>query len=237
MASRIEAFGGTPVEYPAIEIREPERPELLAQALETPDRYDWIVFTSGHAVDSVAPMLGRGPLPRIAAVGSATARAAARLGLAVDLIPPPSRFRAEGLLEAFPEDLSGLRFLLPQGDLADPRLAGGLRARGATVEAVVAYRTAIPSGSAEDLETLLADDSLACVTFTSGSTVRHFWSMLRSSRARAALGRAPIAVIGPVTAQAVRDLGLEVAIQPDEATIPSLAEAIRAYLSREETGT
>ena len=39
--------------------------------------------------------------------------------------------------------LDGARVLLPQADIADPGLADELRARGATVNAVAAYRTVL----------------------------------------------------------------------------------------------
>src|SRR5205814_5728379 len=67
----------------------------------------------------------------------------------------------------------GDRVLLVRGDLADPRLPELLRARGASVDEVVGYRTLeAPDSSRSILREALTAGPPAAVVFASGSSVR-----------------------------------------------------------------
>jgi uroporphyrinogen III methyltransferase/synthase len=94
LASALATRGAQVFSLPAVSIEPPEDPGPLDRALEEIERFDWIVFTSRHAVDAVCA----GPawekarereLPglRIAAVGRATAERLSHLGVTVDLVP------------------------------------------------------------------------------------------------------------------------------------------------------
>jgi uroporphyrinogen-III synthase len=191
--------------------------------------YDWIVFTSANAVDAFSRRSGARSLPKVAVVGTETSRRAKARGIRVDLVP--RTFRAEGLLDALPRDLNGQRILLPRGDLAGKELPEALRSRGAEVDPVVVYRTVLPSGGGDRLRTALGSGRIDCVTLTSGSTVRNLVAMLGEGDSSICLDRTSIAVIGPVTRQVVESFGFEVAIEPQEATMPALARAIREHFS------
>jgi uroporphyrinogen-III synthase len=52
-----------------------------------------------------------------------------------------------------------------------------------------------------------------------------------------ALQGIPIAVIGPVAAEAVESVGLKAVIQPKTATIPGLVQEIRSYFSNRTAST
>ncbi|RKQ36746.1 uroporphyrinogen-III synthase [Kocuria tytonis] len=80
---------------------------------------------------------------RIAAVGSATARALAEYGVGVDFVPARTA-SAAGMLEEWPEEPfhgqgSAPRALLPASARAATTLGDGLRARGYDVRDVTAY--------------------------------------------------------------------------------------------------
>ena len=74
----------------------------------------------------------------VATIGPATRRFLESRGVAVDLAPTGQQSGA-GLIDIWPEHQGSV--LLPQADIADPRLRRGLEARGAFVQAVTAYRT------------------------------------------------------------------------------------------------
>ena len=119
LARRLAARGANILPVPAIAFEPPDDPGPLDRALEEIERFDWIVFTSRHAVEAVvarpAWSIARGrshPGLRVAAVGRATARALAEAGATVDLLPeeaggqalaalmtslPPSRPNERGL--------------------------------------------------------------------------------------------------------------------------------------------
>ena len=195
LADRLAALGAVPLITPAVEVV-PTDPARLEAALRDVRRFEWIVFTSRHAVDAV---LGRGHRlegPRIAAVGPATAEALAAAGVTVALVPPDHS--AHGLLAAM-GDVAGARVLFPASAIATRTLPEGLRSRGARVLEVVAYDTR-PTRAV--YEVLTGADA---VTFTSPSTVRGLLAVNRVPP------QARVVCIGPGTASAARDAGLEVA--------------------------
>ena len=102
---------------------------------------------------------------------------------------------------------------------------------GAEVEVVEAYRTVKPRGGARGLKNILANGQVDAITFTSSSTVNHFVELLKKEKVEKLLKGIAIACIGPITAQTAEGLGLEVHIQPEEYTIPSLTQALVEYFN------
>lgn len=193
LAARLEAMGATPIVAPAIEIEFTDPPEL-DQALARPDVYDWIVFTSKNGVEAVFRRTDRLAGPKIAAIGPATADGLRAHGVEPDVVP--DEYVAEAVLEAL-GDVRGQRILLPRADLAREALPEGLRARGATVDVIAAYRTRMSGGAG-------AVQDADAVTFTSSSTVRGFLA------GAAVPAGAKVVCIGPITAATAREMGLEV---------------------------
>jgi len=227
---RLEEEGAQVVEVPTIEIEEPESWDPVDRVVARLGDYDWVVFTSANAVEAFCRRV-TGPLPRVAVVGSQTARRAEGMGIDVGLVP--AEFRWEGVLEALPGDMSGQRILIPRGDLATDEFPKALRLRGATVDVVTTYRTVRPRRGREDLEKTL-EAGIDCITFTSGSTARNLLAMLDDPEAPVRLAGIAIAVIGPTTRRVVEGLGLTVTIEPPEATIPAMSEAIRTYFEEQQ---
>src|SRR5688572_25650327 len=153
LTALLEAAGLQAHLFPVLELVPPEDASPLRQAAEraAAGGYAWIALTSANGVRAFSRALaearGSGqsepPPACFAVVGAATAAAAAREGWSVDLVP--ERYTAEGLVEAFaPLPLQGKRVLLPVAEAARSTLPEGLRARGADVDVVVAYRTVVP---------------------------------------------------------------------------------------------
>ena len=169
----LEALGAKVVHIPTIEFTPPESWSRVDDAIRGLADYDWIVFTSANAVDALMDRARNLPRVRIAAAGPQTARRLEERGFEVELIP--DRFRAEGLLEQFPADLKGVRFLLPRAEVADETLPETLRSRGAAVDIVVVYRTRMPNDGREELRRLLGEGTIDCVTLTSGSSATRYF--------------------------------------------------------------
>lgn len=228
----LEGLGATVVWVPAIRIAPPVDPAPLAAAAAAwrAGRYDWVVFTSANAVLPLAEMIARlgaeppggdraANITRICAVGPATAGAVARAGWRVDC--QPSTATSADLVDAL-GTVSGQHILFPKGDLAGPTVEAGLAARGAQVDAVVAYRTV---AATVDPPHLAQIRGIEVATFASGSAVRGLAAAL-GGRLAPALAGARIACIGPATAAAARDCGLAVHIQPAGHTARDLVAAI-----------
>lgn len=158
---------------------------------------------------------------RVAAIGSGTGDSAREVGLAVDLVP--RQFVAEALLAEFPApDRSSGRVLLPRAEVARDVLPEGLRRLGWTVEVVPAYRT-VPTEPDESLRGAVAGADAVCVA--SASAARAFIDAFGPDIP------AVVAAIGPVTARAVRERGVEVAVEPTVHTIDAMVAALGEHFA------
>jgi uroporphyrinogen-III synthase len=134
---------------------------------------------------------------------------------------------AAGLLDEVRRVLppAGRRFLLPRAAGARDVLPDGLRAGGATVDAVAAYRTLAAPVDGESLRRMLSAGELDVLTFASPSAVASFDRLLDDA-ARAAARRCVVASIGPVTAEALRGVGLAPEVAPARAGAEDLVAAL-----------
>jgi uroporphyrinogen-III synthase len=243
LADLLSEAGAVPVLYPSIRIAPPESVDALDAALDQIARYRWVVFTSSNGVRAVVGRLAaRGGsavelgVARVAAVGASTAAALADLGVEADFVPSVERSRA--LADELP-DVEGARVLLTRADIASPRLAQTLRARGATrVDDVIAYRTLLMAPASEGLEELRR--GVDGITFTSPSTVRG--CLQAGAELRDILRGVPVFTLGPATTEAVRGEGLEIAAEATERSMRGLVDVLRRVFESppgvgEERGT
>lgn len=205
LAAALAAAGAAVVTVPLVVPADPaDGGAALERAVAHLGDYDWVLFTSVTGVDRLLARLRDGrdlAGRRLAAVGSATARALADRYLTADVVAATAR--AEGLVEALVAAApAGARALYPRAATARPVLADGLRAAGWTVDDVEAYQT-VPVGPAPgDVDRLLGAD-LALVASPSAAE-----ALVALAAGR---GCPPVVCIGPVTAEAASHLGLAVA--------------------------
>jgi uroporphyrinogen III methyltransferase/synthase len=236
MVDRLTVLGAEAIEAPMIRIMPPHDPDPLLRAAANASAFDWIVFTSANAVESFMAAFLDGSRdirslngPRLCTVGSGTAERLARYGIKVDLIP--DEFRAEAVVEAMTRDgsIHGASVLVPRADIGRDVIAEGLRAAGAMITDVVAYRTVLEEAQQDggpDIYRMLLDGRIDVVTFTSPSAVRNFSAIYGAEQTIDLLKNTVVAAIGPVTADAATQLGLDVTVVPVVATIPALVDAI-----------
>jgi uroporphyrinogen III methyltransferase/synthase len=228
LSAQLAALGAEVIELPATRII-PLDPSPLRAAIKRLPSYQWVIFTSRNAVELVWGELrhegldARALAPaKLAAIGPATAEVLLAHGLAVDV--RAERFVAEGLLESFRarEDVHGARVLYAAAEGARDVLPAGLAALGAQVDIVTVYRSAAAMEDAAPVRTSLELGEVDLVTFTSASSVHAFVSAVGLEAAR----RAPAVSIGPVTTEAAREAGLEVASEATSSTISGLVDAV-----------
>jgi uroporphyrinogen-III synthase len=233
LVDALRGLGAEVLEVPAIAIAPPEDAGPLDAALRDLGAYEWMAFASANAVFAVRDRLASLALdvsafPRIASVGAATSRALASCFPDRPVaLEPASDFRADGLLDAFAAlDLTGRRVLLPTSDRGRAVLSAGLRARGALVDVVVAYRTIAPEGLDRTLAEALSGGIDAAV-FASPSAVHGVAEALPE-------GATPpdAIVIGPTTEAAARAAGLAVLALAMPSTTDGLVDAVVRALSR-----
>ncbi len=236
LCALLEEQGAIPLPYPCIEIVPPADPAALDQALENAadGGYDWLVITSANTARIMAGRPAGGRLNsagmQVAAIGPRTAEAI-RNHLRIDVQVVAREYVAESLAESL-KLLPGDRVLLPQSSIARPVLAESLRAGGAEVTVVDAYRSILGRGGA-DIPAYLERGQVDAVTFTSASTAEGFLSRLtRDGGHPASLQGVCLAAIGPVTARAAERFGLAIAVMPAVYTVPALVEALASYFTR-----
>jgi uroporphyrinogen-III synthase len=226
----LREIGADPISLPMIAIRGLQDQTELDRVLTQLARYDWLILTSANAADVVLARLaalGIGALPknlRVAAIGPKTAARLAAGGIHPDFIP--GQYIAEAILPGL-GDLRDRRVLLPLADIAPDTLPEAINASGGIVETVTAYRT-IPTSLGPDGLALLRA-GVDVITFTSGSTVRNFVSLLQNAGLDPLnLPESPkVACIGPKTAKIAQDLGFTVDIVADPHTTDGLVQAIQ----------
>jgi uroporphyrinogen-III synthase len=97
--------------------------------------------------------------------------------------------------------------------------------RGGEVEVLTTYRTVPDARGLALLQTVLDDGDLDIITLTSSSAAR---SLVEVVGAEALRGH-PVACIGPITAATARELGLDVAAEATEHTLPGLIAALMTW--------
>ena len=247
----LEELGAEVIEFPTIKIVPPERYDELDSAIDRIETCDWLIFTSKNGVKyffkrffekerDIRELKGI----KICAIGTKTAGEIKKYGMKIDLIP--DEFRAEGLIEAFvkvssqqiapPQPpltkggseggvLKGIRFLLPRAENAREIFPDKIRELGGQIDLPVAYRAIKPEFAGKRLKRFLKEGRITIATFTSAATFNNFREITKEDADELLKGVA-MAVIGPVTAEAIKKAGLKVDIMPKEATIEALVDEI-----------
>ena len=165
---------------------------------------DYVVVASVRAAHE---LLRAPPSGEIWAIGAATARVLADAGISA-IVPPGVRDGAD-LARALAPNVRGKRVLVPRAEDGRPELRDILRAAGAEVIDVVAYRTlpiaADDPSIARGVE-LLGKGAAVCVVFAP-SQVDALFAVVQPA--------VPFVAIGETTAAALRSHGIaQVAVAP-----------------------
>ena len=228
--TRLEALGGQVMEAPTIQRTMPTEQvgRQVDEALRQLAQFDWLILTSAGGANAVADRLFALGLDsrsfasvKVGVVGHATAAALRdRLGVVADLVP--TRFTADALADELLADheVAGRRMLLLRANLARPALPEALEAAGAHVTNLPIYETRPADQLPAQALTALRERRVDWATFTSASTATNLVRLLGDEAHL--LNHVRLASIGPVTSQTMRELGLTVAAEADEATLDDL---------------
>lgn len=233
LSKALRDLGADVVELPTIRIEPPEDRIAFAEMVTHAHEYDWLVFTSPNGVERFfdaffatfedARCLGN---PRIAAIGTGTANKIREYRIGVDLIP--EKFVAEGLLDAFKkESVENLTMLWVKAAESREVVGDGLTAMGAIVDECIAYHTVPETEDPTGAKARLAEQGADLITFTSGSTVDHFFELGLDWPPGCVAGS-----IGPVTSETLRKHGQPPAFEAHPHDIPGLTAAIVKYFAK-----
>ena len=119
--------------------------------------------------------------------------------------------------------------LFPCASLAREDVPRVLEEAGAKVDTIEAYRTSLPTSAGAELAAALRD-GLDAVTFTSPSTVDHFFACLEVEELVPRARDLVFACIGPTTAAALERHGVSSHEVAEQQTNEGLADALeRAF--------
>ncbi len=255
----LEELGAEIIEFHTIEIVPPDDWTELDQAIEKIDSYDWLILTSVNGVKFFFQRLMEKERDirdlkgvKICAVGSKTASAIKKYGIKVNLVP--KKFNAEGLIEAFikehshnsptpplekggfesTESLKGLKILLPRAEVAREVFPQKVRELGGEIDVYTSYKAVKPEIHGKRLKRFLKEGKITIATFTSAATFNNFMEIMGED-AIDLLKDVTIAVIGPVTAEAVEKSGLKVSIMPKEATVDAMVKGIIKWVTKRKS--
>jgi uroporphyrinogen-III synthase len=234
LSDALRDLGAEPVEVPVLEMRPPASFDQLDDALRRMDAYDWLILTSANAAQALlerAAELGirldQMVSMKVAAVGPGTASAAQQARLAVTVIPESQV--AEGLVAALQTQTAGKHVLIARAAVARDVLPDALRAAGAEVEVVDAYRNVLPEFAPERLRYAL-EQKIDAATFTSSSSVTHLRQAAEKAGIAFPFAGVPAISIGPITSQTLRGDGWEPAAEAKSSDIQGLVAAVRTFL-------
>ena len=228
MVSRLSELGANAILQPAIEIQEPRDWGPVDNAIGRIESFDALVFSSANGVHafmrrmlslgSDARRLGR---TQLAVIGPRTAEAMKQYSLTADIYP--TSYRAEALADAILAEgaSEGRRFLLLRASRGREVLAERLTAAGADVEQVVVYQSVDVANCSVETEEQWDAGLVDWVTVTSSAIARsisHLWG----DRLR----QVKLASISPITSEALREIGLEPAVEAKVYTTDGVIDAI-----------
>ena len=163
LAAQVAALGREVVLLPLLEIFPlPDQSALIA-ALADLARYAMVAFVSPNAIDAAFAHIKQWPAGvALAVLGEGSRAALARHGVDATnatIISPrdPARSDSENLLQTLDlAALAGQQVLIVRGESGRELMADGLRAAGAIVTTVAAYRRSVPQLTPELRAQLLA---------------------------------------------------------------------------------
>jgi uroporphyrinogen III methyltransferase/synthase len=229
---KLTALGAVPILLPLVSFAPPENYSLLDSALRDWKKFDWVIFTSAYAVQAVvsrAIKQGRnlakgGAPPLVAVVGPATREQTEKAGLFVEHMA--QTHLGVALAEELGDSVRNHKVLLPRSDRANPDLPAALQRLGAKVTEVIAYRTLRPSDADQERVARVAKGEADAILFFSPSAVNGLVELIGRERLKSLQNRMAMAAIGPVTARALRDAGVQRVVTPGESTASSVVAAL-----------
>lgn len=214
----------------------PDDQARLAAAAAARATYAHLFVASRHAIAPlVAALAAAGGRPADAppaiAVGPATTAALSAAGFAATSLGDTGDAAAAALIA---RGVAGRRILAPRAAGGRDAPLDALRAAGAEVDAIVAYRTAAAAAAdpavAAGRAALAGGHAAACLVFAP-SQVAALADVLAADGGLAVLAATRVVAIGPTTADALRARGVTVAATAASPTPAAMAAAVAAAIS------
>jgi len=232
LVEELESLGANVIQCPTIRVEELDDYVIADNAIAQLANFDWIVFTSKNGVEKFwnrLSFVGKDSRvlanAKVAAIGPATSETLRTRGITADFLPQSSISEdvARGLLEL---GVKNKNILIARAQEGREVLEQLLRENGANVEVAPLYRTVSDNSNTDLVREMLRLGEVDWVSFTSSSTVKNFVEAIGADVISSTRKGFRVAVIGPVTEQTARELGLIPDVVSPNADVQSLAQAI-----------
>jgi uroporphyrinogen-III synthase len=248
----IRAKGGIPYYIPAIEIKglsNLSAVEKFIAELQS-GQVDYVILMSINGIKYLfeaaetlnqVDKLQQGLVKAfVIAVGPRTADALKDYHVRVDLVP--TKYSSEGLIESLQRRaIHNKRIRIPRTSNAAPTLMQKLKKMGADVEEIYVYESGLPVD--DELRQKFFDDlnhqRIDAIVFGSGLSAKNIFKMLSEKASMETLrhminGKVTTVAIGPTTAQALKEVGIQVDVMPEDYLFEKALSALADYWSKEQ---
>ena len=230
LVEKIRDLGGNPIELPTIRIEKVDENRDLEYEINNISNYNYLILTSQNGVNIFFDKLKEMKLDlrvlsgvKVCAIGPATAKELENRGIIADIVP--EKFVSESMYEKLKSELNkNDKILIPRGANSRDFLVDKL-SKICYVKEVHTYKTEIENRYKEKIISLLNDNAINYITFTSSSTVSNFIDIIGIDNIDK-LKNVKIMSIGPITSKTAKNLGLKVYKQPENYTINDLINCI-----------
>jgi uroporphyrinogen-III synthase len=237
LVTKLERRGAIPISLPLVAFSTPENFVPLDAALRRWQEFDWVLFTSANAVQSVVQRAATLSLgierptnrPLVAAVGPATNEAAVKAGLLVTYVAKTHLGLA--LAEELAQQLRAKSVFLPRSDRANPDLPAALNKLGANVTEVVAYHTLPPTNVDRARVAEVLDENSDAALFFSPSAVNNLADLIGREALAALQNKIAVAAVGPITAAALREHGVTNLVTAADTTADAVIAALENHFA------
>jgi uroporphyrinogen-III synthase len=248
LAELVRGMGGLPVCAPALREEPVSAGPAVAAFLDQLTRglFPVVVLLTGVGVSGLAAeaaALGRKPelveglrQARTVCRGPKPQAALRALGLVPSLVAPSPYTTSEVLGVLAGEEVRGQRVAVLHYGEKSQALTSPLRERGADVFELLVYEWRLPEDTAplERLIDAICAGQIDVVAFTSQVQARHLFEVAgpaRREELREALSRTLVGAIGPVCAEALVELGVKVAVTPENPKLRPFLTALAAAVA------
>lgn len=229
MVEKITELGGNAIEFPTIKIV-PINEAACDEKVKVLKDYSHIIFTSINGVEIFFDSLARcgkdarafGNL-HITAIGEGTKNALLARGLQADFVP--DKYVGEELVSGLAPLLNkDSRVLIPRSKNARIYVVEEL-SKICPVDEIQSYETIREDHATVDPLTMLENNEIDYITFTSSTTVEFFVEKIGAAHIDV-INSAKAVSIGPQTSKKCLELGIDVDIEAETYTIQGMLDAI-----------
>ena len=239
-ATALTKLGANVIVFPTLEILPPESWRKFDEIVMLPDKIDFIIFTSAHAVKMFNMRCNELNIKlnfnktKVVSVGTKTSSVCGKDNIPVHIIP--KKFSAEGVVEVLSKyNLKNKVVFIPRSAIGREELPRGLKDLGAIIKSVPVYNVSLPTK--ENIKPYIEELTKSqpdLFIFTSPSTFENFLQIEKVSNPVNYFSKFDVAAIGPTTRLSIEKKKVTVNIMPDEYTIDGLIKKITNYYNNKK---